>query len=235
MTIKDVLKAYDGEYAELMVFAPVSAKKKSFHTDECYDVTEYGDNMQVLDAELMNEEEFGHSVLANGEFSADFEDWYNDKNAKVLCVLIDASCIRFTTKRKYTIFKVTMEIGRLENFSEELFLYGDSDPEEIATYDNMAAALSNLRHCKSDARELSGNAGKYFLVTEYYLQSCTLNDEDEYVDDGDIIEYSKFDIEVVENNTYKTLNKFTDVEEALKFKKEYDYKDDAGNGCYLKF
>lgn len=40
------------------------------------------------DVQLMDEEEYGNTILANSSISADFEDWYGDKDAKVLVVVL---------------------------------------------------------------------------------------------------------------------------------------------------
>lgn len=44
--------------------------------------------MEVGLYELMNEEEYNNTLMANGDIYADFEDWYGDKDAKVLCIMI---------------------------------------------------------------------------------------------------------------------------------------------------
>jgi hypothetical protein len=36
----------------------------------------------------MSEEEYDHSILANTSDKADFIDWYGDKDAKVLCIML---------------------------------------------------------------------------------------------------------------------------------------------------
>ena len=40
------------------------------------------------DVQLMDEEEYDNTLLANSCTSADFEDWYGDKDAKVLVVVL---------------------------------------------------------------------------------------------------------------------------------------------------
>ena len=40
------------------------------------------------DVQLMDEEEYDSTILANAMYDADFEDWYGDKNAKVLVVVL---------------------------------------------------------------------------------------------------------------------------------------------------
>jgi hypothetical protein len=40
------------------------------------------------DVQLMDEEEYANTILANSSMEADFADWYGDKDAKVLVVVL---------------------------------------------------------------------------------------------------------------------------------------------------
>ena len=40
------------------------------------------------EVQLMDEEEYDNTLLANSSMSADFESWYGDKDAKVLVVVL---------------------------------------------------------------------------------------------------------------------------------------------------
>lgn len=60
-----------------------------FHTDYCRSTDEYTGESVVKDWSLMDEDEYNNSILANACPSADFEEWYDDKNAKVLVILIE--------------------------------------------------------------------------------------------------------------------------------------------------
>lgn len=97
MTIKDIKEEYKGKYAELEVYEAVSNGRyypKYFHTDNCEPFGEgvpYGDYVDDMDVglyELMNEEDYNNSIMANCDIYADFEAWYGDKDAKVLCIMI---------------------------------------------------------------------------------------------------------------------------------------------------
>ena len=72
MTIKDVKEEYKNEYAELEVYKAMSGGKyypSNFHMDNCRSLGE-------------------DSPHGNCDIYADFEDWYGNKNAKVLCIMI---------------------------------------------------------------------------------------------------------------------------------------------------
>lgn len=97
MTIKDVKEEYKNEYAELEVYKAMSGGKyypSNFHMDNCRSLGEdsphgnYDDDMKVGLYELMDEEEYNNTIMANCDIYADFEDWYGNKNAKVLCIMI---------------------------------------------------------------------------------------------------------------------------------------------------
>lgn len=98
MTIKDVLlKFMHGEYADVEVYRPRNTGDfypDCFHTDNC-DVLSadapagnFTENMEVGFYGLLSEREYNATLLVNSETIADFEDWYGDKNAKVLCIMI---------------------------------------------------------------------------------------------------------------------------------------------------
>lgn len=97
MTIAEVKELYKGEYAEVDVYEPISRGEhypKQFHTDNCYglgDCSPHGDyteNMEVGLYQLMSEEDYDHTLLSNTDLYADFDSWFGDRNAKILCIMI---------------------------------------------------------------------------------------------------------------------------------------------------
>ena len=44
------------------------------------------------EVQLMDEEEYDNTLLANSSMSADFEDWYGNKKAKVLVIALSYDC-----------------------------------------------------------------------------------------------------------------------------------------------
>lgn len=97
MTIKEVIEKNKGKYTELEVYKSLEKGKNypsNFHTDNCRSLGEdsphgnYDDDMKVGLYELMDEEEYNNTIMANCDIYADFEDWYGNKNAKVLCIMI---------------------------------------------------------------------------------------------------------------------------------------------------
>lgn len=95
--------------------------------------------------------------------------------------------------KKYELFKNDIEISLRDKdrIVEGCTLdQGDCDPELIRSFDNKEEALSELQNYKSDIRELKGNLGTYYQVTEYYVQENTY-DEDGFVEGGDVWEFTK--------------------------------------------
>lgn len=97
MTIKEIKEMFDGDYVEVEVYKPLSTGRyypKNFHTDNCVGLGDgspsgdYTEDMKVGLYELMDEEDYNQSLLAGCDITADFEDWYGNRNAKILCIMI---------------------------------------------------------------------------------------------------------------------------------------------------
>ena len=107
----------------------------------------------------------------------------------------------------------------------------DQYPEIVKSFDNLEDAKNELQKYKSNIRELSGGVGKYYLIEEYYIEENTYDKDGEWLEGGDIWEFSKIIIELVEKPSYDTLATFDNMEEA-----EEAYNDYEGeNEVYLSF
>ena len=107
----------------------------------------------------------------------------------------------------------------------------DQYPEIVKSFDNLEDAKNELQKYKSNIRKLSGGAGKYYLIEEYYIEENTYDKDGEWLEGGDIWEFSKIIIELVEKPSYDTLATFDNMEEA-----EEAYNDYEGeNEVYLSF
>ena len=87
-----ITEEYKGQYAEVEVYQS-SDMIRSLHSDfiTCISASnseELYENLDVAHHELMDEKAYNESILANSCESADFETWYNDKDAKVLVVIV---------------------------------------------------------------------------------------------------------------------------------------------------
>lgn len=91
MKIRDLKEMYKGEYCEVEVFKANESGEyypDHFHTDNCETTDDYDDDTEIGIYSLMDEEEYNNTILVNGCVTADFGEWYGNKDAKVLCLLI---------------------------------------------------------------------------------------------------------------------------------------------------
>lgn len=91
MTIKEVKEIYKGQYENIEVYRPNGIGNhypNHFHTDNCKFTEEYTDDSEVGLYELMDEEDYEHSINANSCVTTDFMEWYDNKKAKVLCIML---------------------------------------------------------------------------------------------------------------------------------------------------
>ena len=76
---------------EIYRFNQADGYIRGIHTDNtaCMDmkVDDLPDEFKG-EVQLMDEEEYDHTLLANSSMSADFEEWYGNKDAKVLVVAL---------------------------------------------------------------------------------------------------------------------------------------------------
>lgn len=88
MTIEEVEDLFKGQYANVEVYKNYNSTKYGFHTDRIKSVDNFSSTEEVKEYSLVNEEEYGETVLANSSLNANFEEWYGDKNAKVLLIKV---------------------------------------------------------------------------------------------------------------------------------------------------
>lgn len=86
--LKELLKEQGKEYYDIEIYKYAFNNHKSIHTDYITSIENYDDNTEIEDYQLMNEEEYSNTILANSCKKADFEEWYGKKNAIVLIIII---------------------------------------------------------------------------------------------------------------------------------------------------
>lgn len=126
-TVKSVKEMYNGKYDAIEVYTG-----DHFHTDFCEETDDFGDNNVVTAYELMDEESYSSSILAN--CSVRFDD-IHDKKDKVLCLLINGKkemiAIRdipynYDTDDEPTDFHI-FEADNMEAITAELIRIGADD------------------------------------------------------------------------------------------------------------
>ena len=134
MTIKEVKEMYDGEYVDVEVYEPNSRGEyypNHFHTDNCKLTEEFTDESKVGLYELMDEEDYEHSINANSCMETDFEEWYDNKDAKVLCIMLADIDENNDESEEYTEEELK---DALSEFYESCIRTGHYNMEECAKY-----------------------------------------------------------------------------------------------------
>lgn len=136
---------------------------------------------------------------------------------------------------KYELKKDSIEVkykDRKEIKPGIVLTSDNQEPELVKAFDNKEDALEELRKYKSSIIKHTYN-GTIFVVEEYYVEENTYDDEDEeeWVSGGDVWEFSKMEIELVEKPSYDTLAVFDNMADAEMA--ENDYKGE--NEVYLSF
>lgn len=93
MTVKKIIEQEKGNYVEYEVWK-YSDRTRRLHTDfidnvdEVYSLDVY-ENIEALGYQLMDENNYEHTICANDSMKADFKTWYGNKDAKVLVIMLD--------------------------------------------------------------------------------------------------------------------------------------------------
>lgn len=136
--------------------------------------------------------------------------------------------------KKFEIRKNSIEVSwkNRKEIKEGVTLTADDQyPEVVVSFDTLEEAKVELQKYKSSIRELSGGAGKYYLVEEYYIEENSYDEDGDWVEGGDVWEFSKIIIELVEKPSYETLATFDNMEDAEEASSNYD----GDNEVYLSF
>lgn len=100
--------------------------------------------------------------------------------------------------KKYEIKQNTREISykkRAEIKSGCTLEQDNQEPVIIKTFDNKEEALQALKEYKTDIRELRSSTGTYYDVTEYYVEENEYDEDGEWINGGDVWEFSEIENE----------------------------------------
>ena len=86
-TVAEIKKMYEGRYADIE-FYKSRFNNRIIHTDYIEYIEDVSDDAPVKDFELMDEERYNFSVLANCCGETDFKTWYGSSEARVLVVIV---------------------------------------------------------------------------------------------------------------------------------------------------
>lgn len=82
MTVGEVKNMFKDQYADVEYY------RNTLEYCTSVDACEVNDDMEAVSYQLADEDAYNKKVLANSEITADFDDWYGDDTAKVLCILL---------------------------------------------------------------------------------------------------------------------------------------------------
>lgn len=89
--------------------------------------------------------------------------------------------------KKFILFRNECEV---KNYYEGCTTdRNDTTPEVIKTFDNKDEALEDLKNYKTSVTDFRS----YYLVEEYYVEEQIQDEDGEFIDGGDIWEYSKLE------------------------------------------
>lgn len=121
--------------------------------------------------------------------------------------------------KKYEIIENSVEVKDIKKYEQGITTKQDNqEPNVEESFDTLEEAKESLKNYTTEITKMSG----YYLITEYYIEENVYNEDNEWVDGGDIWEYSKAHLEVVEYNTYETLGTFDNINDAMKMLEEYE-------------
>ena len=103
----------------------------------------------------------------------------------------------------------------------------DVEPERLGEFESLEKAEEELAKYETEISE----SGGLFSVTEYMIQENEYDDEDEWIDGGDVWRFSKMEIEIVDNETLELIRTAENYEEAEKIAEDYE----GEAGAHLMF
>lgn len=140
-----------------------------------------------------------------------------------------------TMHKRFEIRRNSIEVSYKERYTikEGVTLTADvQEPEIIAYFDTVEEAKQKLNKCHSSITTLTNHGMTYYLVEEYYIEENYYDEDEEWVEGGgDVWGFSKFNIELVEKPSYKTLASFDNMKEAEQAYSDYDGEQEI----YLSF
>ena len=121
--------------------------------------------------------------------------------------------------KKYELKKCSAEFAWKERKEiKEGGTIHDVEPEKIGEFESLEKAEEELTKYETEISE----SGGLFSVTEYMIQENEYDDEDEWIDGGDVWSFSKMEIEIVDNETLELIGTAKSYEEAEKIAEDYE-------------
>lgn len=145
--------------------------------------------------------------------------------------------------KKYELRKNSIEIKWKDRKNIKPGITTEEDyPEIIKIFDNEEDAVAELKKYETSISITYAYSGlKYLLVEEYYVEINEYDEEDEWINGCDIVDYSKMEIELVEKRSREpdkviaTFDNMRDAENALLDEEIKAYDEDSEKEYHLRF
>lgn len=103
------------------------------------------------------------------------------------------------------------------------------DPDTVKRFTNLAEAMEELAKYETKICKLSGTCGVYFLIEEYYVEESVYNEDDEWIEGGDIHGFSAISISLIDDDTDEVIKAFDNWSDAEDAYNAYEGE------CYLSY
>ena len=184
-------------------------------SDDDYDMIyrEDGYVTVYVEEELRETEKAVYVKLSTGAIDGSFKGWK--------CWLPKSVIKEVKEEKKemkaFEIVTNTVEVKGIENIEEGMSIEKDG-AEIIASFKTLKEAEKAFEGKKTKIIDMVG----FYSIQEYFIEENVYDQNGELVEGGDIIKISKPLVSATECETYKDLEEFDNVKEAVKFAKEYE-------------
>ena len=92
MKVKEIIKDMkdiDENICDYDIYRYTDNNNKKLHTDYIQAIYEDYENLEVKEYYILDEKEYNETILANSSIKADFKEWFNDENAKILVIIVE--------------------------------------------------------------------------------------------------------------------------------------------------
>lgn len=86
--IKDIKNINKNIY-DYDIYRYIDNNNKKLHTDYIQAIYEDYENLEVKEYYILSEQEYDETILANSSITANFYEYFNNKNAKILVIIVE--------------------------------------------------------------------------------------------------------------------------------------------------
>lgn len=193
MTIRELINGKPSSITGVENFADFevyrfTGRRHDLHTDCIEKIEEPSLDTEVEMWTLMDQEEYNNTILANSSIPADFAEWYDDADAKVLVIIASRTEIRYIISAETfeAPFDKTWTTDELIDEWESQSWNDAEVIEELHDADEARKAFENEKN-RAYTFKRQGVAGAYLEVKIIRLEAA-------YYEDGELDHADELDI-----------------------------------------